>query len=288
MKMQQPSDHRTDAAPGFLRPLSSVLRLLACATLLIAPQLARAQADCDRKNFRMAVDVGHTARAPGARSARGLYEYAFNLRLASLIERKLHDAGFGKATLLVTADRRYYRGLFGRVQRASGLHADLFLSIHHDSVPDRLLEKWEYNGRKEYYSDRFKGHSIFISKLNGDVAGSLAFAKALGTELKERGLAYTPHYTLRLMGSRRRELLDPETGVYRYDALIVLRETRMPAVLLEAGSIANRDEELELGKPERQGLISDAAVAAVEKFCAARATRTARAPARSAAVGSRP
>ena len=80
---------------------------------------------------------------------------------------------------------------------------------------------------------------------------------------------YTPHYTLPLMGHRRRELLDADAGVYRYDQLIVLRMTRMPAVLLEAGSIVNRPEELELASPERRTLTSAAIVAAVEDFCAA-------------------
>jgi N-acetylmuramoyl-L-alanine amidase len=84
------------------------------------------------------------------------------------------------------------------------------------------------------------------------------------------GLNYTPHYTLALMGHRRRILVDAEAGVYRYDQLIVLRETRMPAVLLEAGSIVNRQEELELGTAERRSLTSAAIVAAVENFCAAR------------------
>jgi N-acetylmuramoyl-L-alanine amidase len=55
------------------------------------------------------------------------------------------------------------------------------------------------------------------------------------------------------MGHRRRELVDATNGVYRYDQLIVLRTTQMPAVLLEAGSIVNRKEELELAKPDRGG-----------------------------------
>jgi len=49
----------------------------------------------------------------------------------------------------------------------------------------------------------------------------------------------------------------------------VLKKTRMPAVLLEAGSIVNRDEELELGSPARQVLIGAAVVDAVESFCLA-------------------
>jgi hypothetical protein len=40
----------------------------------------------------------------------------------------------------------------------------------------------------------------------------------------------------------------------------------MPAVLLEAGSIVNRNEEIELEKPERRGLITDSAAKAVESY----------------------
>ena len=73
----------------------------------------------------------------------------------------------------------------------------------------------------------------------------------LGLELKARGLHYTPHYTQAFMGHRRRQLIDAEAGVYRYDQLVVLKNTRMPAVLLEAGSIINRAEEFALMTPER-------------------------------------
>jgi N-acetylmuramoyl-L-alanine amidase len=55
--------------------------------------------------------------------------------------------------------------------------------------------------------------------------------------------------------------------VYRYDQLIVLRKTRMPAVLLEAGSISNRDEELEMMSPERQDIIASGVTEAVREFC---------------------
>jgi hypothetical protein len=47
--------------------------------------------------------------------------------------------------------------------------------------------------------------------------------------------------------------------------------THMPAVLLEAGSIINRPEELELGTPERRAKTSAAIVSAVEDFCSAHA-----------------
>jgi N-acetylmuramoyl-L-alanine amidase len=224
---------------------------------------------CDRSNFRVLVDVGHTNGAGGALSSRGTFEYEFNLRLASEIEDSLLEAGFTKAMLMVSTERPT-AGLFHRAAAASSLRADLFLSIHHDAVPDRFIEKWDYEGVTREYSDRFKGHSIFISRDNRDYGGSLLFGQMLGNSLKARGLQFTPHYVEKFMGSRRRILVDAQAGVYRYDQLIVLRHTQMPAVLLEAGSIVNRDEELELARPERRALISAAATEAVETFCAAR------------------
>lgn len=232
-----------------------------------------AKATCDRAAFVVVLDVGHTAESPGARSARGLREYEFNLRLGSLIEKQLVDGGFGKTVLLIT-DGPARKGLVERVVRANRAGAHLFVSIHHDSVPNMFLEKWEFDGQKHSFSDRFKGHSIFISSENGDSNGSLLFGRLLGRELKTRGLQYTPHYSEKVMANRRRQLVDAEAGVYRYDQLIVLKTTQMPAVLLEAGSIINRDEELLMGSPEHQALIGSAVVDAVEAFCASRGSRT--------------
>jgi N-acetylmuramoyl-L-alanine amidase len=224
---------------------------------------------CNRADFRVALDVGHTAKAWGAKSARGEHEFDFNLRLAKLIEHKLIESGFAKTTLLVI-EGPSMRALHQRVARANKSSADLFLSIHHDSVPDSFLEKWQFAGKEHGFSDRFKGHSIFVSNNNSDFKGSLLFGKFLGKQLKARGLQYTHHYTEKFMGHRQRLLVDPDAGVYRYDQLIVLKDTRMPAVLLEAGSIINRDEELLMESPQRQSLISAAVIDAVDNFCAAR------------------
>jgi N-acetylmuramoyl-L-alanine amidase len=140
-------------------------------------------------------------------------------------------------------------------------------------VPDSFLQAWEYEGEERHFSDRFKGHSIFFSIDNADPDGSLEFGRMLGEQLKARGLQYTPHYVEKFMGHRQRLLVDLRAGVYRYDQLIVLKSTRMPAVLLEAGSIINRDEELVMHSPERQALVGAAVTDAVESFCAVRRPR---------------
>jgi len=242
-----------------------------------------AMAKCARADFRVVLDVGHTAESPGAKSARGADEFDFNLRLAKVIDQALLDAGFAKTVLMVT-DGPGIRSMYVRVARANALDANVLLSIHHDSVPDSFLEKWDFNGKAETFSDRFKGHSIFISDDNADPKDSLLFGSMLGQQLKARGLQYTPHYTESFMGRWRRTLLDADAGVYRYDTLFVLKKTHMPAALLEAGSIANRDEELVMASLERQQLISAAVVDAVDSFCAAQSHK----PATQIAQHSRP
>ena len=233
------------------------------------------RAGCAREGFRVLLDIGHTIDAPGARSARGIPEYQFNLLLTEQIERALLEAGFRRTFVLNTFGPTR-AGLVERVSRANALRADLFLSIHHDSVPQFLKEEWDYDGQPISFSDRFKGHSIFVSMKNRQYAASLTFARMLGRHLKARGLEYTPHYTQGLMGRWQRTLVDAQAGVYRYDQLIVLGRTHMPAVLLEAGSIVNRDEELLLASTERQSLIAASVLSAVEGFCALRPQRQAR------------
>jgi N-acetylmuramoyl-L-alanine amidase len=259
--------------------LPRVLKLLGTAALVCAAAHtagaeSRPADACGRAAFRVLIDVGHSEQVPGAKSARGVPEFVFNLKLAQRIEQELLTAGFPRSVLLIT-EGLARNGLKERVNRANALGADLFLSIHHDSVPSKFLEKWEFEGEERSFSDRFKGHSLFISDDNSDPAGSLLFASLLGSQLRERGLQYTPHYTDRIMGNRQRLLVDAQAGVYRYDQLFVLRGTGMPAVLLEAGSIINREEELRMSSAEHQALVSAAVVDAVESFCKARQPRTA-------------
>jgi N-acetylmuramoyl-L-alanine amidase len=221
---------------------------------------------CDPAKFRLIVDVGHTVQSDGAMSARNVPEFQFNLQLAQRLVDKLKSEGFATTRLLVT-EGKARPSLFTRVASANNWHADLFLSIHHDSVPDKLMENWEFEGKKSHFSDRFSGYGLFVSKENPDFETSLRFAKLIGTQMHARDIKFADQYTLPIMGKYRHDLLDRDAGIYRYDHLIVLQRTHMPAVLLEAGSIINRDEELQMASPERQDMIVNAVTTAVEQFC---------------------
>jgi N-acetylmuramoyl-L-alanine amidase len=271
-KQAKPPKHVTAPKPATLAkpaaaPKPHTAKLAALRPAILNPPASKPVATtCDPAKFRIVLDVGHTAESEGAISARNIAEFVFNRRLAQRIEQKLKAEGFAETRLLVT-EGKSRPSLVKRVAAADNLHANLFLSIHHDSVPDKFLENWEFEGKKSHFSDRFSGYSVFVSHGNPDFKTSLAFAELVAKEMKAEGLQYARQYTQPIMGRNQHPLLNKETGIYSYDKLIVLKSTRMPAVLLEAGSIINRDEELKMDSPEQRDIISSGVTAAVKEFC---------------------
>ena len=134
--------------------------------------------------------------------------------------------------------------------------ADLFISIHHDSVQPHYLMQWEFEGKTRHYSDVFRGFSVFYSGINGHPTASARFAKLVGEELVRAGFAPTLHHAEPTAGENG-QLIDARTGVYRFDELVVLRTATMPAVLIECGVIVNREEELHVSTAEyRRDLVA--------------------------------
>ena len=217
----------------------------------------------------MIIDVGHTAESYGAMSARNVPEFEYNLKLARRIEERLKTDGFAEAAVMIT-EGKARPSLMSRVARANKKGADLFLSIHHDSVPDIYADRWEFQGKKSQFNDLFGGYSVFVSHHNPRYGESLRFARSLGNQMAEQGLIFARQYDLWFMGKYQHPLLDSDAGVYRYDELIVLRMTTMPAVLLESGSIINRDEELVMASDQHRNKVATAVTSAVTEFCETR------------------
>jgi N-acetylmuramoyl-L-alanine amidase len=228
-----------------------------------------APSKCDRGKFRIILDVGHTAESYGAMSARNVPEFEYNLNLGRRIEERLRADGFSETLLMVT-EGKARPSLMTRVARANKRGADLFLSIHHDSVPEIYAERWEFGGKKSTFNDLFGGYSVFVSQRNPRYSESLRFARLLGNQMAGQELIFARQYDQWFMGKYQRPLLDSDAGVYRYDELIVLRMTTMPAVLLESGSIINRDEELVMASDEHKNKVATAVTSAVTEFCGTR------------------
>ncbi len=226
---------------------------------------AAADAACQPERFTIALDVGHTPDQPGAISARGIPEFAFNMALAKTVATALFDQGFAVKPIIIEGGTK--NQLEARVRRANAMEPDLVLSIHHDSVQPQYLERWTVGGREFNYSDRFSGFSLFVSKANRRHKESLRFASLIADGLLEAELKFSMHHAEKIKGENR-ELLDDKRGIYEFTNLRVLRGTTAPAVLLEAGIILNREDETALASPERRRLIAKAVSKAAYAMCA--------------------
>ncbi len=225
---------------------------------------AKAGQACDKSTFIIGVDIGHTEVAPGAISARGVPEFKFNRVLAKEIVAALKSKGFAKA-FIINSDGRI-GSLTERTREAAVANADLFLSIHHDSVQPHYLESWTFNDQDAHYYDRFSGYSLFVSAKNPQFDRSRRIAIEIGKAFRERGLEPSLHHAEPIPGENRL-LLNPNLGVYLFDDLVVLKSAEIPAVLIEAGIIVNRNDEVVLAGPERQQVIAAGITSAIGAFC---------------------
>ncbi|MGF6761568.1 N-acetylmuramoyl-L-alanine amidase [Paraburkholderia sp. GAS33] len=182
------------------------------------------------------VDAGHTPAHPGATGPSGRVEHLYNLDLSAAVARDLQADGYSvtrtgtDAREIALADRPNARP-----------DANFFISIHHDSLP----QAWIDAGRRR----EFKGYSIFVSERNPHYQESLVCARAIGEKLIAAGETPSLYHATPIKGENR-PLIDRRLGIHRFDDLVVLKTAPMPAVLVEAGVIANPDEEPRLQNPE--------------------------------------
>mgnify|MGYP001809656651 CR=1 FL=1 len=239
-------------------------RIVGLAVGLVLAGVTAHEVQAAESGCPVAIDPGHTRKSMGATSARGRGEWLFNIELARVVERAM--AAKGVSAVLINPEGGPIE-LRDRPGKAGELSARLLVSIHHDAVQPQYLDKWTWQDRTLSYSDRFSGFGLFVSAKNPAFEASQAVAHDMADELLAAGLRPSLHHAEPIAGENR-PLLDSERGIYQYDDLVVLKYAAVPAVLVEAGVIVNRDEEVLAASPAYQGKIADALARAAARFCA--------------------
>jgi N-acetylmuramoyl-L-alanine amidase len=175
-------------------------------------------------------------------SASGRPEFDYNLDLAMEVRDVLLRGGH---QVRMIGERGDYAELHHRTRDARG--TNLFISIHHDSVKERLLPQ----------ADQFAGFSLFISRENPQLNKSLACASAIGARLRAAGFVASRYHADPVLGEDR-PFADELNGVHYYDHLAVGRTATMPSVLVEAGVIVNREEDKRMRDPAVRSAIAHA------------------------------
>jgi N-acetylmuramoyl-L-alanine amidase len=214
------------------------------------------------EGLTIALDIGHTKESPGAYSARGRSEFYFNQDIVEKLAPILRRLGArpriinpGGASISLSA----------RTAKARQMKADIFVSIHHDSVNREYKETWDVNGQMQEYSDRFSGFSVFFSSRNPMRGRSEKLAESIGESMLESGFKPTLHHAEKIEGENR-PIIRKDIGLYEYTDLIVLKTARMPAALVECGVIVHRKEEAALRTPATQERISNAIADGIVRY----------------------
>ncbi|MCL2636653.1 MAG: N-acetylmuramoyl-L-alanine amidase [Betaproteobacteria bacterium] len=195
----------------------------------------------------VAIDVGHGRLDGGAISARGRSEFDFNRQFAEILAAALAQRGLAVRRINFAGD---IGSLAERPRQALG--ADFFLSVHHDSIGEAYLQRWEQDGQEMTYTEAKRGFGLFVAAGNPDPASSLRCASAIGAVLRRNGFQPSSWHGRTYLAA------DADNGVWYYDNLVVLYRASQPAVLFEAGVIKHREEELQLLDPQRQARMADA------------------------------
>jgi len=189
------------------------------------------------------VDVGHYHAEPGVISASGIPEFEFNLKLALQTKEELQRHGLA---VRMIGEKGDFVLLNHRTRAAAG--ADLFVSIHHDSMREHLLPTRR---------DALAGFSLFVSRNNPHADKSLACASAIGAQMRAAGFTPSRYHADPVIGENR-PFADEPNGVHFYDNLAVGKTAAMPSVLVEAGVIVNRHEEQRMLDPAVRARIARA------------------------------
>lgn len=169
------------------------------------------------------VDPGHGGKDPGAIGIAGRQEKDVILPISKKIAELLEKEGV-KAVL--TRDSDYFVELAPRVAKAEGLNANLFVSIHANSMG---LNRPDVNGLETYYFD--SGQRL-ARTIHNSILRSV--------NIRDRGVRRARFY--------------------------VLRKTSMPSVLVEVGYMTGREDSPRLADPAYQNQMAEAIVRGILQY----------------------
>ncbi|AET70691.1 N-acetylmuramoyl-L-alanine amidase [Desulfosporosinus orientis DSM 765] len=182
----------------------------------------KVQPDYLLKGLTIVVDPGHGGPDPGAKGASGTYEknntLSVGLNLASLLRSAGAQVIITRSSDVTPAEGTYSEraDLEARTEIANDHNADLFISLHNDS----------------FSNPEAAGSTTYYSSLNPVSPQSKVLAENIQSEL------------IKAIGLNNR-------GV-KNASFYVIKNTKMPAVLVELGFLSNPAEEKLLSSPEFQ------------------------------------
>ena len=214
------------------------------------------------------IDAGHGGFDPGAISpTSGLKEKDVTLRIAKAIRDELLKSGRVRVALTREDDR--FLVLQERYGIARKLKADLFISIHCDSVGAGDASGATVYTLSEIASDK-EAAKLAARENKADIIGGLdlgsenADVSSILIDLTQRETMNASAQFARLLGREAQPLMPIKPNFHRMASLMVLKAPDMPSILFETGYISNPDDAAFLDSPDGRRRIAMSITRAVD------------------------
>jgi N-acetylmuramoyl-L-alanine amidase len=216
---------------------------------------------------RIVIDAGHGGHDTGTIGPTGLMEKDLCLDVALRVG-KLIQQGLPGAEVVYTREDDTFITLEQRTVMANDARADLFLSVHANSSPDRKARGIEtyylnFTGSSDAMEVATRENALSENGVHNlqDIVNKIARNEKIG---ESRDLAGTIQDSLakRVENSNRG---DRSRGV-RKAPFVVLIGANMPSVLAEISFISNPSDEQWLKKPESRQRVAEGLYRGIETY----------------------
>jgi N-acetylmuramoyl-L-alanine amidase len=268
-----PSPIAATPAPAAGKPRTTAptgTEALAAMSAAISPRQADAArpvktlADSDAKgrDLVIAIDAGHGGQDPGALGRGGTREKDVTLSIARKLAAAINAEEGMRAVLIRDGD--YFITLGARTRKARQLGADMFVSIHADSVLNR-----EVSGSSVYVlslrgatdeAARWLAERENAADLKGGVSlddKSDLLASVLLDVTQKESVSNSVEAADAVLAALRR-IGDVHRPRVQHAGFVVLKSPDIPSMLVETAFISNSTDERRLRDPDQQRRIAEA------------------------------
>ena len=214
--------------PFTIESVQAANELLAAGFEAELPEIIQKDIPKERCDILVAIDAGHGGEDDGC-SRGDVCEKDINIKIAKAAEEQLLDMGY---QVLLIREEDEERSLEERVRIANRAQADIYISIHQNACEEQVSN---VSGIEVWYNES-KGES-----------GSRRLAQLIHEDV----LLYT--------GAKDRSLVADES-------LHVIRETDMPACLVETGFLSNKAERELLVTEDYQKKLAEGIASGVDLY----------------------
>ncbi|GAA8251898.1 N-acetylmuramoyl-L-alanine amidase [Helicobacter pylori] len=222
-----------------------------------------------KKHKKIVLDAGHGGKDCGAMSANLVCEKDIVLEVVKFLHKELKKRGY---SVLLTRDKDVYIDLVGRTELANRKSADLFISVHANSIPKRSTSN--AHGIETYFLSTARSErarKVAEQENKDDVNLMDYFSKSLllnslNTQrlIVSNKLAIDVQYGM--LQSVRKNYPDVVDGGVREGPFWVLAGALMPSILIEIGYNSHAIESKRIQSKPYQKILAKGIADGIDSF----------------------